>query len=81
MGKSTFINSLFATEIYHGDVPKEDKIPPTTRIHEQTVRLIENGVALNLTLVDCPGFGDAIDNSKWCFFVAISYALIAVFLH
>ncbi|VDD89926.1 unnamed protein product [Enterobius vermicularis] len=72
LGKSTFINSLFATEIYHGDVPKEDKIPPTTRIHEQTVRLIENGVALNLTLVDCPGFGDAIDNSK-CWDPVVEY--------
>lgn len=26
---------------------------------------MENGVILNLTLVDCPGFGDAVDNSKW----------------
>lgn len=64
LGKSTFMNSLFAAEIYSGDIPKEERIPPTTRIHEQTVRLVENGVTLNLTLVDCPGYGDAIDNNK-----------------
>lgn len=25
----------------------------------------ENGVTLNLTLVDTPGFGDQLDNTKW----------------
>ncbi|VDK18310.1 unnamed protein product [Anisakis simplex] len=55
LGKSTFINSLFSTE---------KTLAPTTQIEEKTVRLVENGVALNLTLVDCPGFGDAIDNNK-----------------
>lgn len=27
--------------------------------------LKENGVQLNLTTVDTPGFGDAVDNSNW----------------
>ena len=26
----------------------------------------ENGVRLELTLVDTPGFGDLVDNSQWC---------------
>ena len=64
LGKSTFINTLFATEIYAGEVSMSQKVPPTTCIHEQLVRLVENGVVLKLTLVDCPGYGDAIDNNK-----------------
>ena len=27
--------------------------------------LKENGVQLKLTVVDTPGFGDAVDNSNW----------------
>ena len=27
--------------------------------------LKENGVNLTLTVVDTPGFGDAVDNSNW----------------
>lgn len=29
------------------------------------VLLKENGVNLTLTVVDTPGFGDAVDNSNW----------------
>ncbi|VDK20292.1 unnamed protein product [Anisakis simplex] len=64
LGKSTFINSLFSTEVNNPAPHPEKTLAPTTQIEEKTVRLIENGVALNLTLVDCPGFGDAIDNNK-----------------
>ena len=33
----------------------------------ETTRVLvkENGVTLNLTVVDTPGFGDAVDNSDW----------------
>uniref|UniRef100_A0A915CAJ2 Septin n=1 Tax=Parascaris univalens TaxID=6257 RepID=A0A915CAJ2_PARUN len=64
LGKSTFINSLFSAEINDPTPRAERSFSPTTQIEEKTVRLIENGVILNLTLVDCPGFGDAIDNNK-----------------
>ncbi|VDM40994.1 unnamed protein product [Toxocara canis] len=64
LGKSTFINSLFSAEINDPSPRPEKSLSPTTQIEEKTVRLIENGVILNLTLVDCPGFGDAIDNNK-----------------
>ena len=30
--------------------------------------LKENGVNLTLTVVDTPGFGDAVDNSNWYVF-------------
>lgn len=64
LGKSTFINSLFCTEVNNPDT-QHRRIPPTVQIEQKIVRLVENGVTLNLTLVDCPGFGDAVDNSKW----------------
>ncbi|VDN36974.1 unnamed protein product [Gongylonema pulchrum] len=63
LGKSTFINSLFCAEI--NNVEMENRtVTPTLQIEEKMVRLVENGVTLNLTLVDCPGFGDALDNSQ-----------------
>ena len=31
--------------------------------------LVEGGVSLKLTLVDTPGFGDAINNTKWYVFM------------
>lgn len=64
LGKSTFINSLFSSEINERLSHEPVHISPTTRIQEKTVRLVENGVTLDLTLVDSPGFGDAIDNNK-----------------
>ncbi|KAJ8302464.1 hypothetical protein KUTeg_018860 [Tegillarca granosa] len=51
LGKSTLINSLFLTDLYAADYPE------TTH-----VSLKENGVQLRLTVVDTPGFGDAVDN-------------------
>uniref|UniRef100_A0A915PFU7 Septin n=1 Tax=Setaria digitata TaxID=48799 RepID=A0A915PFU7_9BILA len=71
LGKSTFINSLFCTEINDPDTEKR-RISPTVQIEEKIVRLMENGVTLNLTLVDCPGFGDAVDNSK-CWEPIVNY--------
>jgi len=37
---------------------------PTLQVKESTMNLVENGVKLQLTLIDTPGFGDALDNSK-----------------
>ncbi|VDN94433.1 unnamed protein product [Brugia pahangi] len=71
LGKSTFINSLFCTEINDPDTEKR-RISRTVQIEEKIVRLVENGVTLNLTLVDCPGFGDAVDNSK-CWEPIVNY--------
>lgn len=36
------------------------------QIKEHMVHVNENGVQVNVTLVDTPGFGDAVDNSEWC---------------
>jgi len=35
------------------------------QVDKTQVALKENGVQLRLTVVDTPGFGDAVDNSNW----------------
>ena len=60
LGKSTFINSLFLTDIYSG------KLDQTKEIGRQEVRLEEGKVKLSLTVVDTPGYGDAMDNTDCC---------------
>ncbi|KHJ92288.1 cell division protein [Oesophagostomum dentatum] len=71
LGKSTFINTLFMAEI--NDL-KEAPAPTgsTVRIEEKHVKLVENTVKLNLTLVDTPGFGDAVNNTR-CWEPIINY--------
>lgn len=56
---------MFSAEIYDPKIPLTTPLSATTEITEKTVRMVENGVSLDLTLVDTPGFGDAIDNNKW----------------
>ena len=40
-------------------------IYPIFQVDKTNVVLKENGVQLRLTIVDTPGFGDAVDNSNW----------------
>ena len=35
------------------------------QVKESTVYLQEEGVRLELTVVDTPGFGDVVDNTNW----------------
>jgi len=65
LGKSTLIDSLFLTDLYGDrDVPRaEDRVNRTVQLDANTVEIEERGVKLRLTVVDTPGFGDAIDNS------------------
>uniref|UniRef100_A0A182NHI4 Septin-type G domain-containing protein n=1 Tax=Anopheles dirus TaxID=7168 RepID=A0A182NHI4_9DIPT len=66
LGKSTLINSMFLSEIYHAEQhPGPSKrIKKTVAVESTKVLLKENGVNLTLTVVDTPGFGDAVDNSN-----------------
>ncbi|CAG5045951.1 unnamed protein product [Parnassius apollo] len=63
LGKSTLINSLFLGDLYKNrklpDV--QDRIEKTTTIEKKTMEIEERGVKLRLTIVDTPGFGDAIN--------------------
>ncbi|XP_013779531.1 septin-7-like isoform X2 [Limulus polyphemus] len=64
LGKSTLINSLFFTDIYSNEYPgPSQRIKKTVQVETSKVILRENGVNLTLTIVDTPGFGDAVDNS------------------
>ncbi|KAM5181677.1 septin-5-like [Mantella aurantiaca] len=66
LGKSTLINSLFLTDLYRGrQLPSpEECVTQTVEIVKQTVDIQEKGVRLRLTVVDTPGFGDAINNEE-----------------
>uniref|UniRef100_A0A8C4ZQQ8 Septin n=1 Tax=Gadus morhua TaxID=8049 RepID=A0A8C4ZQQ8_GADMO len=85
LGKSTLINSLFLTDLYperiipgaagrstkpHSTSLLNWKIERTVQIEASTVEIEERGVKLRLTVVDTPGYGDAI-NSQDC--TIISY--------
>ncbi|XP_072385097.1 septin-7 [Diabrotica undecimpunctata] len=66
LGKSTLINSMFLTDIYNSsDYPgPTQRLKKTVAVETTKVLLKENGVNLLLTVVDTPGFGDAVDNSN-----------------
>ncbi|XP_014220814.1 septin-7 isoform X1 [Trichogramma pretiosum] len=73
LGKSTLINSLFLTDIYSAEHPGPSlRIKKTVAVETSKVLLKENGVNLTLTIVDTPGFGDAVDNSN-CWHPVIDY--------
>jgi len=59
------LNTLFHAEIHDLKQKSNDEIPKTVKIEAKTMRLVENDVQLNLTVVDTPGFGDLVDNTNW----------------
>jgi len=76
LGKSTFINTLFQTELYGQDFPSTiHRKKKTISIDSSSIILKEKGVQLRLTIVDTPGFGDAVDNSNWFVFILIFFFL------
>nr|XP_012997734.1 septin-1 isoform X2 [Cavia porcellus] len=65
LGKSTLINSLFLTNLYEGrQVPEASaRLTQTLTIERRCVEIEEGGIKVKLTVVDTPGFGDAVDCS------------------
>ncbi|KAK2578670.1 hypothetical protein KPH14_012159 [Odynerus spinipes] len=63
LGKSTLINSLFLGDLYQDRrIPDAaERIDKTTMIEKKTMDIEERGVRLRLTIVDTPGFGDAVN--------------------
>jgi len=51
------------------------KTKQTVKLDASTVEIEERGVKLRLTVVDTPGFGDAIDNSDR-YFLKKNFSLI-----
>ncbi|XP_075907593.1 septin-7-like isoform X2 [Nelusetta ayraudi] len=73
LGKSTLINSLFLTDLYSPEYPgPSHRIKKTVQVEQSKVLIKEGGVHLLLTIVDTPGFGDAVDNSN-CWQSVINY--------
>ncbi|XP_048642264.1 septin-7 [Marmota marmota marmota] len=73
LGKSTLINSLFLTDLYSPEYPgPSHRIKKTVQVEQSKVLIKEGGVQLLLTIVDTPGFGDAVDNSN-CWQPVIDY--------
>ncbi|KAH3687360.1 hypothetical protein WICPIJ_001637 [Wickerhamomyces pijperi] len=69
LGKSTLVNSLFATDLVQSQGRKEaaaleDLLTKTTEISVTSHQLLENNVRLNINVIDTPGFGDHINNEK-----------------
>eukprot|EP01136_Pigoraptor_vietnamica_P013224 Opistho-1_new@54013 len=64
LGKSTLVNSLFLTDLYteREYLPAADRIKKTVDVSATTVEFEEKGVRLRLTVVDTPGYGDAVNN-------------------
>lgn len=42
-----------------------ERISQTIDIVKHTISIEEKGIKLRLTIIDTPGFGDAIDNTEW----------------
>ncbi|KAM6986116.1 septin-5-like [Aplochiton taeniatus] len=66
LGKSTLINSLFLTDLYRDrKVPDAaERITQTVNIVKHMVGIEEKGIKLRLTIIDTPGFGDAVNNTQ-----------------
>ncbi|XP_017779818.1 PREDICTED: septin-1 isoform X2 [Nicrophorus vespilloides] len=74
LGKSTLVNALFLTDLYPERVIPDavEKSNQTVKLEPSTVEIEERGVKLRLTVVDTPGYGDAINNTD-SFTEIISY--------
>lgn len=51
--------------IFHLSFILAERINQTVEIIKHTVDIEEKGVKLKLTIVDTPGFGDAVNNNEW----------------
>ncbi|KAL3902173.1 MAG: hypothetical protein SGCHY_000024 [Lobulomycetales sp.] len=68
LGKSTLINTLFASHMVEPKVPSGQ----TTEIVNTSSLIEENGVSLKLTITDTPGYGDMVNNDH-CWTPVVQY--------
>ncbi|EKC98436.1 septin ring protein [Trichosporon asahii var. asahii CBS 8904] len=66
LGKSTLVNTLFASHLVDSKGRTEPDIAPrsTTEIHANSHVIVENGVRLKLNIIDTPGYGDLVNNDQ-----------------
>ncbi|OWZ48411.1 hypothetical protein LQV05_003341 [Cryptococcus neoformans] len=74
LGKSTLINTLFASHLIESKGRFEPDVLPrqTTEIAAQSHVIVENGVRLKLNIIDTPGYGDNVNN-EGCWDPIIKY--------
>jgi len=75
LGKSTFINTLCESAVIEKrdySNPELAAVEKTVEITPVTVDLEEDGIKLQLTIIDTPGFGDNINNER-CFNDILNY--------
>lgn len=67
LGKATLVNSLFMQDLYKDreSADANDMIKKVTKIEKRQIELDERGVKLRLTIVDTPGFNDAVNAEEW----------------
>lgn len=58
-------NAKLKPKIMCMSLPYTERITQTVEITKHTVDIEEKGVKLKLTIVDTPGFGDAVNNTEW----------------
>ncbi|KAF9383061.1 Septin-6 [Podila verticillata] len=61
LGKTTFMNTLFNTDLKEEILPRNPQSTQTVQIQPSHYELEEDGVTLNLCVVDTPGFGDELN--------------------
>jgi len=74
LGKSTLINTIFASHLIDskGRLGSEEAVRKTTEILAVSHVIVENGVRLRLNIVDTPGYGDQVNN-EGCWDPIIKY--------
>lgn len=65
LGKSTLLQTLFSPE----GQPLGEKValkaaPQTLTVQPRTIEINEHGISFKLNIIDTPGFGDAVNNSR-----------------
>ena len=67
LGKSTLINTIFASHLIDskGRFGSDEPVRQTTEIQAVSHVIVENGVKLRLNIVDTPGYGDQVNNENW----------------
>ncbi|KAJ1913697.1 Cell division control protein 11 [Mycoemilia scoparia] len=69
LGRRTFLNTLCEREVVpQPDIPDPEQahVVEPMRFNKNEVQIIEDGTNIFLTVIDTPGFGDAVDNES-CF--------------
>ncbi|KAG0254141.1 Septin-6 [Mortierella polycephala] len=61
LGKTTFMNTLFNTDLREEILPRNPQTTQTVKVQPSYYELVEEGVVLNLCVVDTPGFGDELN--------------------